>query len=302
MVYSTHKIEDDEDGEDEDRIIHPDLYEMLLASSTLNSPTDVKTARFWETLQFSSGDNYHYFKKWFPTQGVTFPQDDLKFYWYTYTCECSVENQARDCASDSSMVDETLDQYIPIPPEEVPDILALIAKDVEKEKPKHVPVPFHFDPPLDNWNTHKAKDNPERNHRCDLFMGQIVHSAYNVTWSENYYEHCRLIPFDGNYDALVVNESYVPLFNQPDDQVTIPQEEMQRGSVSWKRIVTTFPEAIKNWNRNVPQEVCDQLKEDGLEPMRPLVVESVCVKNAFDHDRHRPIFTHMSVLPLNESE
>ena len=290
MVYSTHKIEDDDDGEDEDRIIHPDLYEMLLASSTIASLTDVKNPRFWETLQFSSGDNYHYFKKWF----LNVPQDDIKFYWYTYTCECS--------ASDSSILDETLDQYTPVPPEEVQDILALIAKDVEKEKPKHVPVPFHFDPLLDNWNTYEAKENPERNHRCDLFMGQILHSPYNDMWFDNYRNHCGLVPFDSDHYALVLDGSNLPLFNQPNDQVLIPQDELQNGSVSWKRIATTFPEAVKNWNRNVPQEVNDQLKEDGLEPMRPLVVESVIVRNAYDHEEHQPIFTHMSVLPLNESE
>ncbi len=167
--FSRHK-----GHEDKRRSIHPELFRMGLADTKVKNQEDIKRPRFWESLRFKSRE-YNQF--------AMLPREDFTFYWYN----------------------QDLSQYTLVPLDELNDILHLIDKHEQDEVPKPVPLPLVLDIPLNEYDAKLARDNPGRNHRCVLFMGQVVYSTNPDPWVETYYDiGCALVPYGENHFAILV--------------------------------------------------------------------------------------------------
>jgi hypothetical protein len=253
--------------EDKRRVIHPELFSMNLAKTivedvTARSHDTVTKPRYWEALRFEPCE-YNEFKM--------LPRKDFTFYWYN----------------------QELDEYTLVPLDELDDILNLIDKHEQDEVPKPVPLPLVLDIPLNERDAKLARDNPGRNHRCVLFMGQVIYSTNPDPWVETYYDiGCALVPYGANHYAILVGGTLFHLAQNQDlklSTLTTTQEILQ---------------SVKGWKREVPQVVTNQLQKDGLGPARPLLVESVCVKGT-TIDEHgysrRPVFTKCTVIEVTAS-
>jgi hypothetical protein len=253
VVFCEHKGIYDLDDE---RVIHPELYRLFLASSNLQSQEDVKTPRFWEKLRFTIQGDYDTFMQWLPTSSQT---ENLKFYWF-------------NSYDINSPMTDTLDQYTLIPHDEVKDMLALIGQHYEEAKPRPVPLPLMVNIENDN-------DNLDMDYRCCIMMGQVLQSINPGFWINQYEElGCSLVPcgslgMNARYWVLLVTDS---LLHRTLDwkEMKFTKRELKRGKVSWARF------GCKEWNNEVSPKINAQLQKDGLGPMRPLVNELIYVKGS----------------------
>jgi hypothetical protein len=259
----------------------------------LKSQEDVKTCRFWEQLRFTDCYGYEDF--------MEAPKDDLKFYWYnSYE---RLESWCGTCNEDIPRMRDTLDQYTPIPTDEVPQILALIEQHLKEEIPTQVPLPLQLTISLDEEDSKLAQDIPERDHRCSVFMGQLLRSTKPGSWFSTYRDYgCSLVPYGDHHYALLVKGTLHHL--APHERVDPLTDDLDKGIVSWQKL-RKLPR-IEEWNRQVKNErqINGQLHKDGFEPIIPLFVESVCVPNKSitpDGRRPRPVFTKCTVLDIDET-
>jgi hypothetical protein len=277
------------------RIIHPDMAKMYLAKSELKSQKDVKTCRFWEKLRFT--DCYE-FQGFMEDHGECLllngkcphqhDLEDLKFYWYN-SYEGN-ESWCGTCNDDIPRMKDTLDQYTPIPTNEVPEILALIKQHLEDEIPKPIPLPLKL-----NLDSKLAQDNPVRVHQWSVFMGQLLRSTNPIDWFADYADYgCSLVPYGDHYYALLVDSTLHHL--APDESM-----ELSTDMASWKDL-QKHPR-INEWNRQFKNErqINGQLHKDGFDPIVPLFVESVSLMT-LDGERQRTVFTNITVLPIDETE